>query len=221
MTDNIKQIIPLLEFKEDWFYEVLILQRKKDNPHLVNNQSVRIIKSYMIKSEESLLSKYDEMKTLTDTFNARVYVKLQPYSTTKLGFKLFEVLAQKMQNKDYSYNSLVTKATGNMSAEKKIWIVDVDHKDVTENEILRIKTAINDCEPSGDHIIDTIPTPNGIHIVTRPFNTQQFMINQDIYYKCEIKKHNPTILYSNLNPKCFDCNKSLEDCTCIDEILNI
>jgi hypothetical protein len=26
---------------------------------------------------------------------------------------------------------------------------------------------------------------------------------------------------SNLNPNCFDCNKSLEDCTCIDEILNI
>jgi hypothetical protein len=221
MTDNIKQIIPLLEFKEDWFYEVMILQRKKDNPDTGASQNVRIIKSYMIKSEESLLSKYDEMKTLADTFNARVYIKLQPYSTTKLGFKLFEVLAQKMQNKDYNYNSLVTKATGNMTSEKKIWIVDVDYKDVTENEILRIKTSINDCDPSGDHIIDTISTPNGIHIVTRPFNTQQFMINQDIYYKCEIKKHNPTILYSNLNPKCFDCNKNLEECTCIDEILNI
>jgi hypothetical protein len=198
MTDNIERIIPYLEFKEEWFYEVMVLQRKKDNPHLVNNQNVRIIKSYMIKSEESLLNKYDEMKTLADTFNARVYIKLQPYSLTKLGFKLFEVLSHKMQNKDYSYNSLVTKATGNMTAEKKIWIVDVDFKDVNENDIFRIKTAINDCEPFGDHIITTIPTPNGIHIVTTPFNTQQFITNQDVYYKCDVKKNNPTILYSNL-----------------------
>jgi hypothetical protein len=85
-----------------------------------------------------------------------------------------------------------------MTAEKKIWIVDVDFKDVNENDILRIKTAINDCEPFGDHIITTIPTPNGIHIVTTPFNTQQFITNQDVYYKCDVKKNNPTILYSNL-----------------------
>lgn len=35
------------------------------------------------------------------------------------------------------------------------------------------------------------------------------------YYNRYIKRD------SNLNPNCFDCNKSLEDCTCIDEILNI
>jgi hypothetical protein len=198
MTDNIDRIIPLLEFKEDWFYEVMVLQRKKDNPHLVNNQNVRNIKSYMIKDLDSLLERYDEMKTLAEVFNARVYIKLQPYSMTKLGFKLFEVLSQRMQNKEYSYNSLVTKAIGNMSSEKKIWIVDIDYKDVTENDILRIKTIINDCEPGGDHIITTIPTPNGIHIVTKGFNTQQFMTHQDVYYKCDVKKNNPTILYSNL-----------------------
>jgi hypothetical protein len=198
MTDNIDRIIPLLEFKEDWFYEVMVLQRKKDNPHLVNNQNVRNIKSYMIKDLDSLLERYDEMKTLSEVFNARVYIKLQPYSLTKLGFKLFEVLSQRMQNKEYSYNSLVTKAIGNMSSEKKIWIVDIDYKDVTENDILRIKTIINDCEPGGDHIITTIPTPNGIHIVTKGFNTQQFMTHQDVYYKCDVKKNNPTILYSNL-----------------------
>jgi hypothetical protein len=198
MTDNIDRIIPLLEFKEDWFYEVMVLQRKKDNPHLVNNQNVRNIKSYMIKDLDSLLERYNEMKTLAEVFNARVYIKLQPYSLTKLGFKLFEVLSQRMQNKEYSYNSLVTKAIGNMSSEKKIWIVDIDYKDVTENDILRIKTIINDCEPGGDHIITTIPTPNGIHIVTKGFNTQQFMTHQDVYYKCDVKKNNPTILYSNL-----------------------
>jgi hypothetical protein len=197
--DNIEKILPLLEFKENWVYEVLILQRKKDNPDVINNQSVRIIKSYTISSKETLVSKYDEMKKLADLFNARVYIKLQPYNIDKVGFKLMEVLLQKMQNKDYSYQSLLTKALGNMSPEKKIWIVDVDYENVSSNDILRIKTVLNDCEPNGRNIIGEIPTPNGIHIITRPFNTQQFLTHQDVFYKCEIKKNNPTILYSNLN----------------------
>ena len=196
MIDNIENIIPLLEFKENWIYEVLILQRKKDNPELV--KSVRIIKSYTISSEEALVNKYDEMKKLADLFNARIYIKLQPYSIDKVGFKLMEVLIQKMQNKDYSYKSLFTKALGNMSPEKKIWIVDVDYQNVSKNDVLRIKTVINDCAPNGRNIIGDIPTPNGIHIITRPFDTQQFMTHQDVFYKCEVKKHNPTILYSNI-----------------------
>lgn len=198
MTNNIEKILPLLEFKENWIYEVLILQRKKDNPNLVNNQNVRIIKSYVISSKESLLDKYDEMIKLADLFNARVYIKLQPYDISKVGFKIMESLIQKMQNKDYTYQSLLTKAIGNMSPEKKIWVIDVDFKDASENDILRIKTVINDCEPNGRNIITEIPTPNGIHIITKPFNTQQFMTHQDVYYKCEIKKNNPTILYSNI-----------------------
>lgn len=198
MIDNIEKILPLLEFKENWIYEVLVLQRKKDNPEIVNNQNVRIIKSYTISSKESLVNKYDEMVKLADLFNARVYIKLQPYDISKVGFKIMETLVQKIQNKDYSYKSLLTKALGNMSPEKKIWVVDVDFKDTSENDILRIKTIINDCEPNGRNVIAEIPTLNGAHIITRPFNTQQFMTHQDVFYKCEVKKNNPTILYSNI-----------------------
>ena len=198
MTNNIEKILPLLEFKENWIYEVLVLQRKKDNPEIVNNQNVRIIKSYTISSKESLVNKYDEMIKLADLFNARVYIKLQPYDISKVGFKIMETLIQKMQNKDYSYQNLLTKALGNMSPEKKIWVVDVDYKDASENDILRIKTIINDCAPNGRNVIAEIPTLNGAHIITRPFNTQQFMTHQDVFYKCEIKKNNPTILYSNI-----------------------
>lgn len=196
--DNIEKILPLLEFKENWIYEVLVMQRKKDNPEIVNNQNIRIIKSYIISCKQELLDKQQEMINLANVFNARVYIKLQPYDLSKVGFKIIETLIQKMQNKDYTYQSLLTKAIGNMSPEKKIWVVDVDFKDVSENDILRIKTVINDCEPNGRNVIAEIPTPNGIHIITKPFNTQQFMTHQDVYYKCEVKKNNPTILYSNI-----------------------
>lgn len=196
--DNIEKILPLLEFKENWIYEVLVMQRKKDNPQIVNNQNIRIIKSYIISCKQELLDKQQEMINLANVFNARVYIKLQPYDLSKVGLKIMETLIQKMQNKEYSYQSLLTKALGNMNPEKKFWVIDVDYKDVSDNDILRIKTVINDCEPNGRNVIAEIPTPNGIHIITKPFNTQQFMTHQDVYYKCEIKKNNPTILYSNI-----------------------
>jgi hypothetical protein len=198
MIDNLKEILPLLVFQEGHFYEVMILQRKKDNPEAINRQNVRLIKHYIVDSLDYLMLRYDEMKTLADTFNARVYIKLGSYSKEKLGFKILETLSHKLINQDLKFSNLVSKSIGNMNPSTKYWIVDVDYDNVSLNEVLRIKTVINDCAPNGRNIIGDIPTPNGVHIITRPFNTQQFLTYQDVCYKVEIKKNNPTILYSNL-----------------------
>jgi hypothetical protein len=188
MIDNIKNIIPLLLFQKGNFYEVR-----------VESPSNKMIKHYMIDSLEDLLSQYDEMKLLADNFNTEVYIKLGAYSKEKLGFKILEVLSHKLQIKDLDYSDLVLQAINNMNTIPKYWIVDVNVENVSNNDILRIKTVINDCEPNGRNVIADIPTPNGIHIVTNPFNTNQFLTHQDVYYKVEVKKNNPTILYSNLN----------------------
>ena len=153
----------------------------------------------MIDSLEDLLSQYDEMKLLADNFNTVVYIKLGAYSKEKLGFKILEVLSHKLQIKDLDYYDLLLQSINDMNTIPKYWIVDVNVENVSNNDILRIKTVINDCEPNGRNVIADIPTPNGIHIVTKPFNTNQFLTHQDVYYKVEVKKNNPTILYSNLN----------------------
>ena len=152
----------------------------------------------MIDSLEDLLSKYDEMKLLADNFNMEVFIKLGAFSKEKLGFKILEVLSNKLQIKDLDYSDLVLQAINDMNTIPKYWIVDVDYANASEFDILRIKTVINDCEPNGRNIIVDIPTPNGIHIITKPFNTQQFLVHQSLYYKCKVRKNNPTILYSNL-----------------------
>jgi hypothetical protein len=188
MIDNIKNIIPLLLFQKGNFYEVR-----------VESPSNKMIKHYMIDSLEDLLSQYDEMKLLADNFNTEVYIKLGAYSKEKLGFKILEVLSHKLQIKDLDYSDLVLQSINDMNTIPKYWIVDVNVENVSNNDILRIKTVINDCEPNGRNVIADIPTPNGIHIVTKPFNTNQFLTHQDVYYKVEVKKNNPTILYSNLN----------------------
>lgn len=188
MIDNIKNIIPLLLFQKGNFYEVR-----------VESPSNKMIKHYMIDSLEDLLSQYDEMKLLADNFNTEVYIKLGAYSKEKLGFKILEVLSHKLQIKDLDYSDLLLQSINDMNTIPKYWIVDVNVENVSNNDILRIKTIINDCEPNGRNVIADIPTPNGIHIITKPFNTNQFLLHQDVYYKVEVKKNNPTILYSNLN----------------------
>ncbi len=57
--------------------------------------------------------------------------------------------------------------------------------------------SINFCQPEGNKIITQIPTKNGIHLITSPFNVDKFnnqLINQMIPIP-DLQKKNPTLLY--------------------------
>jgi hypothetical protein len=198
MIDNSEKILNFLEFNKDHYYEIIVMKRKKDNPEEANAQSSRIVKQYLIDSKEYFEKKYEEIKSIADVTNARVYIKLTPYSKKKIALKSIQLLVDKLENEDYSFNNLIVKAIGNCTPENKLWVIDIDYDRATEKEILYIQTAINDCDPSGNHIVLKVPTPNGVHLITKPFNTQQFLTKQDVYYKCEIHKNNPTLLYTNI-----------------------
>jgi hypothetical protein len=198
MINNLKKLKKILEFKNDWFYEVLIMKRRKDTGNDEMSKPVKVIKTYMITSIDHLDSKMDEIIMLSEQFNARAYINPQPYSLNKLGFKIIETTLSMLQNKNTNYNGVVSKAIGSMGAEVKRWVIDIDFVNADQTAINRISTVINDCAPDGDNILLNIPTANGVHLITRPFNTQHFITQQDVYYKAAIKKDNPTLLYSNL-----------------------
>ena len=65
------------------------------------------------------------------------------------------------------------------------------------DELDRIKDIINDVEPIGvDKIIETVPTRNGYHLITRPFNKKSFY---EKYNKnLDLHDNNPTLIYMNL-----------------------
>jgi hypothetical protein len=188
MIDNIENIIPLLVFQNTSFYEILIKKNYND----------QVIKHYIIDNLQSLLTNYNEMKYISDCLDASVYIKLGSYSKEKLGYKILETLSKKLEKQNLDYSMLVQESIDDLNYNIEIWLVSVDYQNVSINDVLRIKTVINDCAPNGRNIIGDIPTTNGIHIITRPFNTQQFLTYQDVCYKVEIKKNNPTILYSNI-----------------------
>ena len=202
MIDNLEKILPLLTFdSKDTFYYLQILQRKKENEELGSNS--RVIKNYYITSQEHLLKRYDEIKKLCEVFNARASIRLNNRSFEKVGFKAMVNTANTMANKEYSFlKASYDRACGLGHDDKnKTWIVDID-----KNEVIWLEQIINSvqsCEPAGDKIVAQIDSKSGIHLITKPFNTQQFKLNFEkelleykmSYINLEIHKDNPTNLF--------------------------
>lgn len=202
MKNNLEKILPLLNFEsEDDFYYLQILQRKKDNPEIGSNS--RVIKNYYITSEKYLLDRFEEIKKLCDVFNARASIRLNKRSFEKVGFKAMTNIANTMMNKDFKFlKASYDRACGLGHNDKnKTWIVDVDKEEVIWLE--QIINAIQPCDPPGDKIVVTLDSKTGLHLITKPFNSEQFKINfraeleayQMGEINIEIHKDNPTAIY--------------------------
>lgn len=191
MIDNFKQIKPLLEFpNDDIYYHLQILRRGKDHPELP--AANRVIKSYFICSLESLDYVEDEIKKLCEFFGARAYINLAPKSIKKTTMLQLKYIAQRAYEGDFKkiWKSWNTCA-GEIKGEEPRWIIDIDNM-ITE--IGPILDFINTLEPikSSTKFIDEIPTKNGYHLITTPFNLKNF---KEKYPDIDVHKNNPTLLY--------------------------
>ncbi|MBQ5456910.1 MAG: hypothetical protein IIT63_14000 [Prevotella sp.] len=195
-VDNFDQIEKLLDFKNDGdFYMIQIMQRGKDQNDGRTSSSVRIIKSYFADSIEYLEERREEIKGLCEFFNARACINLNKKNKKQVSMKGLELMAHLVAHEEYhTFRSIFETACGQTGAcdGNKTWIVDVDTKD--ETELSYIIEAVNQCEPfDREKIVAEIPTPHGIHLITRPFNKKTF----SGIYKNSIDIHDgtPTVLY--------------------------
>jgi hypothetical protein len=193
MINNIDKILPFLKFEsKDDFYYLQILQRKKENPQLGSNS--RVIKNYYIGSTEYLLDKYDEMKKLCTVFNARAMIRLNKRSYEKTSFKSLENVAGTMANRDYDKVSKgYDRACGlGHNDPCKKWILDIDSLyNIDSFTKLRLEIC-NNYQPFGDKVMEVIQSKNGYHIISSPFNLEEFRKNHP---EIEVHKDNPTNLY--------------------------
>lgn len=197
MVDNFELIKPLLKFpNDDIYYHLQILRRGKDYPELP--AANRVIKSYFICSLESLDYVEQEIKDLSEFFGARAYINLAPKSIKKTAMLQIKYLAQRAYEGDYKkiWKSWNTCA-GEIKGEEPRWVVDIDDNSYNypiENKISNIRRLIDELMPKtlDGRIICEIPTKNGIHLITTPFNLQQF---KKEYPDIDVHKNNPTLLY--------------------------
>jgi len=189
MINNFDTIKLLLDFRsDDDFYHCQIIKRKKEHPELRSNSY--IVKTYYIKKYEELDYYRDEMIALAELHNARVQINLNRRSFEKMAFHTQKKIADQLMNKDYrsvrkAYNSCCGKYSN--ETDKK-WIIDIDTKDSDFME--EIEELLHNRLDIHDFI--ELPTKNGYHIITKPFNLQEF---KKYYDNIDIHKNNPTILY--------------------------
>ena len=193
MVDNFELIRTLLKFEsKDDFYFIQILQRSKDNPEIGANN--RLVKSYYIRSLEYFDSKKNEIKQVCELYKARAYIHLTKRSYKDVALEMLQNLVQRIRcdQMEEVYRCFTTACGISYQKEDKSWIVDiddnVDHR--TINTILRFIET--ECEPIGPKFIALVPTVNGHHLITTPFNLQKF---SEQYPEINVHKNNPTLLY--------------------------
>ena len=206
--NNFKQIAKLLTFESgDDFYHLQILKRKKDCPdhERGGNNNARCIKTYYIKNVDYLLNKEQEIIGLCEMFNARAYINLNKKSFKKASLHLLSIISDRIIFEQYdhvyrAYETVVGSSKANVG--EKRWIIDVDSKEMsilgqTAEAICKCQSSrtVND-EGYYDNIYDYIPTVNGWHIITYPFNIKQIEPFQ-CTHPFDIQKNNPTLLYFN------------------------
>lgn len=199
MIDNFKQIETLLSFDDsDLFYHLQIIRRGKDHPNLA--AANRTIKTYYIDNSEKLSKIKQEIIDLCEYFGARAYINLAPKSYRKCTMQCISDMAKRAMDGDFKkiykcWNTVV----GYIKSDKPHWIIDVDGptngciSEFIEYECEPLhytKYYLNKVYES--KIYAYIPTKNGYHIITKPFNLKQF---KDKYPDIDVHKNNPTILY--------------------------
>lgn len=182
----------MLRFEEDYFYFIQIIQRKKEIPELGSNN--RIIRSYMISSLEKLEKNEAEIIQICQMFNARAYIHLNRRKWSKIALECLRHNAELIANGQHDgIKSSLETIIGRYNCEpkgEKTWIVDIDEK--LPQYTMQVEGFINSIEPEGLKVKSILPTKNGYHLITKPFNSQMF---KEKYPEVEIHKDNPTILF--------------------------
>lgn len=208
IVNNFRQIADMLTFEsEDDFYHLQILMRKKDLPEHAKgkNNNSRCIKTYYIKNKEYLLEKEKEIIDLCHMFTARAYINLNRKSFKKAAFHLLKEVSDRIVNnqEEYIYRAYESVVGENLAnTGTKYWIVDVDTKEakIIHDTVLAICKCRSSQEKDENgyfkNIYDYIPTVNGWHIITAPFNLKQIEPFRCIH-PFDVQKNNPTLLYFN------------------------
>lgn len=196
--NNKELILPLLNFEQKGdFYMLYIFVRKKDQPDDLkdNHQSVRTIKTYCIESIEYLEKRWEEIVHLCEFFRARAYIHVQKQNHKDVGFSMMVELATRMKDGGNNFKNLFDSVVGQIKTYEKRWIIDLDIEHLEWENV--IYDWIVNSPPLGHKLLATIPTKNGKHLITSPFDVSYFQTKLDMYKipKPDLQKKNPTVLY--------------------------
>lgn len=195
MVNNFNLIRNLLDFPTSGtFYFLQILKRRKDNPGMQGDS--KVINNYFIYSLEYFDSIQATVIKECEDNNARAYMRLNKRDNRKIALQVLKKTADLIVNEDYrAVKNVYESICGEYHSDnEKKWIVDIDvHFPDNQVTAFAIAEFISKIEPLGQKVLANIPTKNGLHLITKPFNVQEF---KKQYPEIDIHKDNPTVLYA-------------------------
>ena len=202
ILDNFRAIEKILFFddRQETFYFIQVLLRKKDLPEKVGSNSV-VLKTMYVDSMDSWKKKEALIRDLCDKTGARAYIHPMPKSYKMMTKQMLKIISDKIYNGDFqSPQNVAEKAAGTIKGDFPRWVVDLDN--ITAEQTKEYIDIINNvCEPREMTSKDilTLPTKHGFHLIAKPFNVNTLKIeceNRGMVFP-DIHKNNPTLLYVN------------------------
>lgn len=197
MIDNFNAFTPWFDNLSDQgdFFFVQVMQRNKEKNNV--SSSGYVIKDYHFFDKETFLSKKEEITTLCKAFNARAYFWVNPRNCKEVQYEIIREALEAIELGTHKLFKCVSRAIGRKRCNKykSKWILDFDTKDWSLiNKYLEV---IYRCRPDGVKVNTFIKTINGIHVISDPFDLEQFKQKVAIAKldNIDIHKDNPTVLY--------------------------
>jgi hypothetical protein len=184
----------------DSYFVVELIRRGKDNPD--TPAANYHFKNYYIRKPKDLDKYEQEIKSLCEMLHLRAYASVNIKSFKQVSLNTMAELARRIAKNDYRKNYAVFESCSGQycHSKDKQWVVDLDDCKLHDVYPKLIKDLINSCKPHGDKIVTEFPTKSGVHIITTPFDRQQFIELCEVHDICnvDIKKNHLTLLYENL-----------------------
>lgn len=210
--NNASRLRPLLSFDKDDFYFLQIIKRRKDNPDMELGSFV--LKNYYINSIEEYDKLVPIIQKVCDFENARAYLRLNKRNYKNIGLKLMSRALVYISSNNYPPLRNVFDAVAGECPSDPIrkWVVDVDSDKIEEeiffktdsegriimvygeSEIGKLYTFLHGLQllTKNEPMLETIPTKNGLHIITRPFNMATF---KEEYPQFDVHRDATTLLF--------------------------
>lgn len=198
MIDNFDLITDLLDFSmENTFYFVQILKRRKENPNM--EKGTYVLDNFYVYEKSNMEKIKSKIIDRCEKHNARAYINLNRLDLEKIAMhsikqSLEYVMAGEFKKVKNSYQ--IACGSHTMDPMKK-WVVDVDTLDeLALYSIIPIINELHEEIPNRNYkVIATIPTKNGFHIITNPFNIKEFNERTFNMKYVSVQKNSPTVLY--------------------------
>lgn len=200
MTDNFDLIRSKLTF-EDKFdrYVCHIMRRIKDKENAGlkkcgSNEAQRLLRTYYFGDLEYFDRKIPAIKELCDTNGARAYILPQVRNNRDCLISLGKLVFENLDNPTIKLDGIVRKAVCSCHTSRaKKWILDFDPENLDQFDAIfsAVTESLKEIGKDPEKDLYVVPTKNGRHIVTSPFNSKKVNSAFPIVFEGE-KKLKPT-----------------------------